>query len=91
MLCGGHVLSLILIIVVCFLMCQGCRSQRVKPRIDSSAYCWRAIVDIPGWKLCTLRVCTKNPSSKEKEASLQEEDEEGETEARCLCTRRVET
>lgn len=77
-------------LLLCLGKCdQGCRSQRVQPRTDSAAGCCWAVVDIPCWKLCTLHLCTKNPSSKEKEADLQEEDEEGETEARCFCTWRV--
>ncbi|KAG5553724.1 hypothetical protein RHGRI_011567 [Rhododendron griersonianum] len=65
-------------------------SSRVQPGSDSLAPCWWPTIDVPGWKLCTLCVCTKDPSSKEEEASLEEEDEEGEAEARCFCTRRID-
>ncbi|KAL2481440.1 Dephospho-CoA kinase [Abeliophyllum distichum] len=67
----------------------GSWSQRVQPGIDSFTSGWWSTFDIPCWKLCTLSVCPKKSSSEEKETSLQEENEEGKTEARRFSTRRI--
>lgn len=69
---------------------QGCRSHWIQPRIDCFVGCWRATDYIPCWQLCIVHVRPEDLASQKKEASLQEEVEEGETEARCCSTRRID-
>ena len=69
---------------------QGCGKQRNQPGIDCFAGCGWAADNIPCWELCIVHVCPEDPASEKKEASLQEEVEEGETEARRCSTRRIE-
>ena len=52
--------------------------------------CGWATDNIPCWQLCTIHVCPKDPNAYKKEASLQEKVEEGETDARCCSTWRID-
>lgn len=87
LLIGFHPTHIVHLIEKCS---PGWRSSRVQPRFDRLTCHWWAAFGIPCWKLRALHLRPKNLASEEKEACLQEEDEERTTEARHISSRRVD-